>query len=106
MRKRASLWGFAALAILLATFGIPRSRAYISASLALYLHAAPSTMLHSFPGHLQTADLTCGNCPVDRGRGGCLYRGECTIKNPVSGKLEKGTCTPSADKKSCYCLVK
>lgn len=106
MSKRV-LWCVAAVVILLATLGIPRSLAYIGATRALYLHAAPCTELHGFPGLLQTVGFVPrGDCQVDRDKGGCHDSRECTIRDRPSGKSEKGKCTPGDDRRSCFCVAK
>ena len=104
--NRKKTWGLAVLLVLLA-LGTLRCLAYIGATRALYAHAAPCTKLHGVAGVLQaTGFIVSGSCAVNVSKGGCSSSGaSCTVTNPASGGATKGTCTPTADKQSCVCVV-
>src|ERR1700722_9558134 len=102
MNKRRLL-SLAGLTILLGTFGISRSVAYVGATIAGYQHAVPCGRLSGFAGLLQaTHFLATGNCAVSPS-GACQTSGKAcsTSSKPVSGASQNGTCTSTAT--TCYC---
>jgi hypothetical protein len=107
MVKKRRPWMLVLVAALLAMVAVPSCLAYIRATRAFYLHAAPCSKLQGVPGLLQAAGfIPSGDCVVDVKKGGCRDARECQIKNPASGKSTSGHCTPSADKQSCLCIEK
>jgi len=99
--KRSVLF-LIAIIVLLGAIGATQALAY-------HVYSAPCGQATGLVGLLQTLHFApTANCDVVK-TGACLNPGAiCTIKNPVSGKVNAGKCVagtaPNTGKPNCLCV--